>query len=106
MILIILTAFLYDALMPHMRTTVTLDSDVERILRDEIHRSRRSFKDILNDAVRTALKPKSNQLPKLLPPASMGIMPGVDPARFTNLADELEVDAYRKLSSPRKGMVQ
>jgi hypothetical protein len=36
----------------------------------------------------------------------MGIMPGVDPARFTNLADELEVDAYRKLSSPRKGMVQ
>jgi hypothetical protein len=26
-----------------MRTTVTLDSDVERILREEIHRSRKSF---------------------------------------------------------------
>lgn len=86
-----------------MRTTVTLDSDVERILREEIHRSRKSFKVILNDAVRAALKPKSQQLPKLLPPVSMGIMTGVDPVRFTNMADELEADAYRRLSNPGKG---
>ncbi len=85
-----------------MRTTVTLDSDVERILRDEIHRTRRSFKEILNDAVRTALKPKPPRLPTLLPPVSMGVMTGVDPARFTNLADELEVEAYRRLAAPRK----
>lgn len=86
-----------------MRTTVTLDSDVERILRDEIHRSRKSFKEILNDAVRTALKPKLRQLPKLLPPVSMGVTTGVDPARLSNLADEMEVSAYCKLAKPKKG---
>lgn len=85
-----------------MRTTVTLDSDVERILREEIHRSRKSFKVILNDAVRAALKPKSQQLPKLLPSVSMGVMSGADPVRFTNLADELEADAYRRLAIARK----
>jgi len=99
----ILTAFVFDALMLLMRTTVTLDSDVERILREEIHLSRKSFKEILNEAVRTALKPKPRQLPKLLPPVSMGVITGIDPARFTNLADELEVNAYRKLPPARKG---
>jgi hypothetical protein len=78
-----------------MRTTVTLDADVESILREEIHRTRRSFKAVLNDAVRAALKPKSKQLPRLLPPVSMGVMAGVDPSRYTNLADELEAEAYR-----------
>ena len=86
-----------------MRTTVTIDSDVERILRDEIHRSRKSFKVVLNNAVRTALKPKSPQLPKLLPPVSMGVMNGTDPMRLTNLADELEATAYRTLARTRKG---
>jgi len=88
-----------------MRTTVTLDSDVERILRDEIHRSRKSFKEILNDAVRKALKPKAPHQPKLLPPVSMGTMHGVDPTRFTNLVDELDVEAYRNLAPAGKGRV-
>lgn len=35
-----------------MRTTVTLDKDVERLLRDEMQRARKSFKASLNDAVR------------------------------------------------------
>lgn len=85
-----------------MRTTVTLDSDVESILREEIHRTRRSFKAVLNDAVRAALKPKSKQLPRLLPPVSMGVMAGVDPTRYTHLADELEAEAYRRLADSRK----
>lgn len=80
---------------------MTLDSDVERILRDEIHRTRRSFKEILNDAVRRALKPSPPRLPSLLPPVPMGMMEGMDPTRFTNLADELEVESYRRLASPK-----
>ncbi len=38
-----------------MRTTVTLDADVEHLLKDEAHRTRRSFKQVLNEAVRVAL---------------------------------------------------
>ena len=39
-----------------MRTTVTLDTDVERMLRNAMHRSRKSFKRALNDAVRSGLR--------------------------------------------------
>ena len=41
-----------------MRTTVTLDADVERLLKDTVHRTRRSFSQTLNDAGRTALAAK------------------------------------------------
>ena len=34
-----------------MRTTVTLDKDVERMLREAMHRSRTSFKQALNAAM-------------------------------------------------------
>jgi hypothetical protein len=36
----------------HMRTTVTLDKDVERLLRRAMHSRRKSFKETLNDAIR------------------------------------------------------
>jgi len=38
-----------------MRTTVTLDEDVERLLREAMHRSRRGFKETLNLAIRAGL---------------------------------------------------
>lgn len=85
-----------------MRTTVTLDSDVERILREETHRTGKSFKEILNLAVRKALKPKPTSLPKLLPPLRMGVMPGIDPSRISRLADDLEAEEYRSLTSLRQ----
>jgi len=34
---------------------VTLDGDVDRLLHEAMHESRRSFKDTLNDALRAAL---------------------------------------------------
>jgi hypothetical protein len=84
-----------------VRTTVTLDPDVERMIREEIHHSRKSFKEVLNQAVRSALKANSKRLPDFLPPVAMGVMPGVDPAGLAALADELEVESY--LSTLRAG---
>jgi hypothetical protein len=40
-----------------MRTTVTLDGDVRRILQDAMRRRGISFKQALNDAVRASLQP-------------------------------------------------
>ena len=88
----------------HMRTTVTLDKDVERLLRTTMHRSRRSFKETLNAAVRAGFSGKSVQ-----PTASrfvvrarpMGMRAGIDPAGFNKLADELEVEAF--LTRARRG---
>jgi hypothetical protein len=38
-----------------MRTTVTLDPDVERLVRDRMKQRGVSFKEALNDAIRTGL---------------------------------------------------
>lgn len=38
-----------------MRTTVTLDPDVEELVRREMHERRTSFKGVVNDALRRAL---------------------------------------------------
>ncbi|MBI4891972.1 MAG: antitoxin [Acidobacteria bacterium] len=39
-----------------MRTTVTLDSDVERLLKSAVRESGTSFKKVLNDAIREGLR--------------------------------------------------
>lgn len=77
-----------------MRTTVTLDPDVERLLREECYRTKRSFKEALNAAVRATLRPAPRRLPTLLPPRAMGLRTGIDPRELAGLADELETDAY------------
>lgn len=46
-----------------MRTTVTLDPDVARLLEEAQHRSKRPFKQVLNDAVRAGLKRSSVRVP-------------------------------------------
>jgi hypothetical protein len=78
-----------------MRTTVTLDSDVERLLKSAAHKRKQSFKVVLNEAVRQSLGAKKQSAkPVLLPPVSLGLRPGLDPRSFTQLADDLEVEAF------------
>ena len=75
-----------------MRTTVTLDPDVVRSLKDEAHRSNRPFKAVLNDAVRRGLQPKASapKRPYRLKVHKAKLAAGVDPLRLNQLADELE----------------
>jgi hypothetical protein len=76
-----------------MRTTVTLDQDVERLLRETMHRSRQSFKQTLNAALRHGLNPKpaSAKTGRFVVKARpMGNRAGVDPTGYNKLADELE----------------
>ena len=80
-----------------MRTTVTLEKDVERMLREDMHRSRKSFKQALNDALRAGLAGKrrrTRRAPFVVKARPMGLLPGIDPAGFNKLADELEADAF------------
>jgi hypothetical protein len=84
-----------------MRTTITLEPDVEKLLRDETHRTRRSFKAVVNDAIRTGLASRRVEEPApvyRVKPASMGLRPGVDTTQLQDLADELEAEAFRSLS--------
>jgi hypothetical protein len=80
-----------------MRTTVTLDKDVERLLRQTMHSSRRSFKETLNATLRAALaaKPSVAEMhPFVVKARPMGLRAGLDPAGFNKLADELEADSF------------
>lgn len=81
-----------------MRTTVTLEKDVERKLRDAMHRSRKSFKQTLNAALRAGLGEKAvqrNTRRFVVKSRAMGLRAGFDPAGFNRLADDFEVDAFR-----------
>jgi len=88
-----------------VRTTVTLDKDVERMLRDAMHQSRRSFKEALNAALRAGLAGNAaavKSVPFVVKARPLGLRAGIDPSGFNKLADELEVDAYLKKSSRTK----
>jgi hypothetical protein len=73
-----------------VRTTVTLDPDVHRMLRDAEQRSGRPFKQVLNDALRAGLK----RPPARVPPFKQRVFslgkPKVDLTKAAALAAELE----------------
>ena len=88
-------------MMISMRTTVTLESDVERLIREKMHRSRKSFKKTLNDAVRQALLAETKQVKKkkfVVKARSMGAVPGIDPATLSDIDTDLEVEQHRKVT--------
>jgi hypothetical protein len=84
-----------------MRTTVTLDSDVEQILKKAARKRGESFKVVLNDAVRQAFKSKPATAKRkafVVQASSMGAQPGIDPTRLSELTDEMEIDAHLKIT--------
>jgi hypothetical protein len=82
-----------------MRTTVTLDPDVEAKLRTVMRERDISFKVALNEAVRSGLggRPRSGRRYRM-PTAPLGVRPGVNLDKALTLADELEdAEILRKL---------
>ncbi|MBR7829854.1 hypothetical protein KDK95_26350 [Actinospica sp. MGRD01-02] len=77
-----------------MRTTLTLDDDVARLVEDELHRTRTSMKEVINAAIRAALAPRPARTePFRVTPHRSRLAPGFDLAGFNKLADELEDEA-------------
>ena len=81
-----------------MRTTVTLDPDVEQIIRRRMRERRQSFKEALNDAIRSTTT-ASDRRPFRTEPAAMGESQ-VNLDRALQLAGDVEDDdLLRKLRS-------
>jgi hypothetical protein len=100
-----LTASLFGIMLSFVRTTVTLDKDVERLLRDAMHRSRTSFKKTLNAAVRAGLGGKKTAHRKAhyaVRPKAMGLRAGIDPTGLNKLADEIEIEAFLEKQAGRR----
>lgn len=84
-----------------LRTTVTLDPDVEQLLRDAMQRRRQSFKEALNQAVRNGLSDLATVTPEkgfAVRARPMRLRAGIDPARLNQIADELEAERFLVLS--------
>ena len=84
-----------------MRTTVTLEPETERLLREAMHQRGQSFKETLNQAVIKGLGDLSCDTDKtryIQPSFPMGLRTGHDPANLNSLNDDMEVDAFLALS--------
>ncbi len=80
-----------------MRTTLTLDPDVARLIQEEVHRRRATLKQVVNDALRRGLgSPRRPARRYRAPVFHAELAPGLDPAGFNRLADELETDAVAR----------
>lgn len=83
-------------MMSPVRTTLTLEEDIAERLRQEATLGRRSFKQIVNDALRKGLEcnPPVSRKPYCIEPHSSAFLPGIDPGRLNQLADELEAAEF------------
>ncbi|MEO6323914.1 MAG: antitoxin [Thermoanaerobaculia bacterium] len=81
-----------------MRTTLTLDDDLSKSLKDYAQRTRASFKVALNTVLRRGL---AAQDPSRKPsrrfrvePHAGGFKPGIDVAKLNQLIDEMETGSF------------
>jgi Arc/MetJ family transcription regulator len=74
-----------------MRTTVTLDDDVKVLVKNAMHETDASFKDVVNDGLRRALGAQATHRPVSFQQSTrnMGRLL-VDSTNLNVLADELE----------------
>jgi hypothetical protein len=86
-----------------MRTTLTLDPDVARMLDEEVHRVRQPLKQVVNDALRRGLTSaaKAPRSRYRVRPHTARLLPGLERGRLNALADEIE-DAAIVGRSPRR----
>jgi len=83
-----------------MSTTLTLDPDVEQLVRETVEKEQRSFEDVVNDTLRRGLRAESRAGFRVVPHPS-ALQPGIDVRGFNELAGELEDESVLS-KSPRK----
>lgn len=79
-----------------MRTTLTIDDDLDALLRQRARALGISFKEAVNRTLRAGLgeaaRPRVKSPPRTIP-HSFGFKPGIDLDKMNQLADELEAEA-------------
>ena len=84
--------------MSGMRTTLTLDSDVAALLREEAQRTGLPFKQVVNQAIRRGLhvgRPPEDRQRFTVKPFRLGpLRSGIDPDKLGQFLDQLEVEEF------------
>lgn len=86
-----------------MRTTLTLDPEIADRLKQEAALGKRSFKAIVNEALRRGLGMEATKRVQRfrVQPHSSRLFPGIDPTRLNQLVDELDVETFLAKHGPR-----
>lgn len=82
-----------------MRTTLTLDPDVAKLLEEETHRRRVPWKVVVNEAIRRGLgggAPHHKEKRYRVTAHKTTLRAGIDPTAFNKLVDELDDEATLK----------
>lgn len=82
-----------------MRSTITLEPDVQRLVERAMRREKASFKETVNVAIRAGLsEPQRSAVAVDVPVYRLGLLPGIDPMRLNvALDDALSEDAADRL---------
>ena len=85
-----------------MRTTLTLEDDLSRGLKEKALASGRSFKEVVNETIRRGLSvgegPSEDDEPFRVQAKACGFRSGVDPLKLNQLYDDLELEYARHKS--------
>ena len=85
-----------------MRTTVTLDPDVDALVRRVMRERGLSFKEAVNEAIRAGLAPRSEQPTTGTPTFRMGFNPTIPLDKALRLSGELEDEELTRKLAARK----
>jgi predicted transcriptional regulator len=79
-----------------MRTTLTLDEDLAKRLKELARQGRRSFKEVANEVIRRGLSTGESQIGGVtafrVEARACGLRAGVDPRKLNQTYDDLEVE--------------
>jgi len=80
-----------------VRTTLTLDEDVAKLLAREVRQSGKSFKEVVNHFLRKGLmaSKESSRKPFVVTPRKLGLPPGLSYDNVAELLELLEGAAHR-----------
>ena len=84
-----------------MRTTLTLDPDVDGLIKDLMHREGLTFKEAVNRAIRDGLSPRSSERFRQRT-FSMGFRPDIPYDKALQLAAGLEDEELLRKLAQRK----
>jgi len=83
-----------------MRTTLTLENDLAQRLKQLARTTGKSFKEVVNTAIRKGLSlgdaPAGDLEPFQVVPRACGFRTGIDPTKLNQLYDDLEIEDLRR----------